>query len=106
MRNEKKIAFQSRRIAELEKQVKSLEAENKSMERDIERYKKIISLNNTTIDKLNEQVIAMKNRYVSAISEATELNAHLKSIIDSARYTRNEYEQEIAALINRVKHRK
>ena len=103
MKNEKKVAFQSQRIAELEKQVKCLEAENKSMEKDIDRYKKIISSKDETIVALQSETAEYKKRHDAEMHDVMELKASLRTAISDAKASRAKYEKEMKSLIDRIR---
>ena len=106
MKNEKKVAFQSKRIAELEKQVKCLEAENKSMEKDIDRYKKIISSKDVVIGSLQSKAAEYKKCHDAEMHEVFELKANLRTAISDAKASRAKYEKEMKSLIDRFRKRK
>lgn len=103
MRNEKKVAYQSQRIAELERQVKCLEAENKSMQKDIDRYKKIISSKDVAIDTLKKETFSANERYEDGMREIFDLRASLLSSIAKANAAREEFTTEMDSLITRIK---
>lgn len=106
MRNEKKVAYQSQRIAELEKQVRHLEAENKSMSKDIDRYKSMISSKDATIKYLNEEAAEFRKRYDAGMQYIAKLKFDIKSAIRDAKSSQVKYEKEMSALIERMRKRK
>lgn len=103
MRNEKRFAYQSQRIAELERQVKSLEAENKSMQCEIDRYKKIILSKDNAIDTLRRKAIVLKEHYDNAMHDAAELVSELQLAIYQADCLREKYKKEMRTLLNRIR---
>lgn len=103
MKNERKIAYQSQRIAELEKQVRHLEAENKSMSKDIDRYKNIISSKDAAIKYLNEEAAELMRRYDAGMQDIAELQSDLTVAIRDAKSSRLKYEKEMNALIERIR---
>lgn len=103
MRNEKKVAFQNQRIAELEKQVRCLEAENKSIQQDIDRYKNIISSKDEVIETLRKEAFESKEQYQESLRDILELKANLRAAVSQIYDVRVKYEKEVTALINRIK---
>ena len=103
MRNEKKIAYQDKYISELEQQVKSLESEIKSMEKDIDYYKAIIISKDKTLEALQFKTAKYKESYDAEMQEIFELKSNLESAIRDAKSSREKYEKETKALIDRIR---
>lgn len=103
MRNERKFAYQNRRIADLEAYVKDLEAENKMLSLEIEHHKKIILSKDQEIEAISQSMISLKEIYDKGIHDNYELKLRLQQAIAKADSVFGEYSAKIEALINRIK---
>lgn len=103
MRNERKFAYQNRRIADLEAYVKDLEAENKMLSLEIEHHKKIILSKDQEIEAISQSMISLKEIYDKGIHDNYELKLRLQQAIAKADSVFGEYSAKIEAFINRIK---
>lgn len=105
MRNEKKLAFQSSRISELERQVADLEAENKAISLENEHIKRLLVEKNNSTAALMEKINEMQATYSENIAEVHRLQDCFNDAISKVKSIKSKYEKDAQTLISRIRHR-
>lgn len=102
MNNEKKTAFQQKRILNLEKQLKSFEQENETLEKENETLRNINNSFQKSLTAMREEHDKVLKEYSNGIVEINELRDKYKESILSAKKIKQEYTNKTSILLKQL----